>query len=141
MFIVSVKRQMRRLNLLFLMLLLTGCQHARSFLNMNSNSSSPFVGLELSVDARDANSGTLKTGDTIRNGEGTSAPLQSVGATDDGSSLQLAAIEGASLNFVKTSKLRQQTGNLRYALPAVDLDQDPQQAAEVREIMDRLSGS
>ncbi len=141
MFPVNAKRHMRRLNILFLMLLLTGCQHARSFLNMNSNSSSPFVGLELSVDAGDTNSGTLATDEPMRNNGGASAQLRSAAATADGPPMQLAAIDGTSRNFVKTSKMRQDTGNLMYALPAVDLNKDPRQAAEVREIMDRLSGS
>lgn len=34
-----------------LLMVSTGCQHARSFLHMNSDSPAPFLGLELSVDA------------------------------------------------------------------------------------------
>lgn len=34
-----------------LLLISTGCQRTRSFLHMNSDSPSPFLGLELSVDA------------------------------------------------------------------------------------------
>ncbi|MEO2015988.1 MAG: hypothetical protein ABGZ53_16635 [Fuerstiella sp.] len=108
---------------------------------MNSNSSSPFVGLELSVDAGDTNSGTLATDGTMRNGGRASASLRAAAANDDGPTLRFAAIDGVSRNFVKTSQLRQDTGNLKYALPAVDLNKDPRQAAEVREIMERLSGS
>ena len=108
---------------------------------MNSNSSSPFLGLELSVDARDTDSGTPTTDDTARNSKRASARLRSAAATDGGPSMRLAANDGDSRMFVKTSKLRQQTGDLMYALPAVDLSKDPRQAAEVREIMFRLSGS
>ena len=138
---VNAKRQMRRFNILVLMCLLTGCQHARSFLNMNSNSSSPFLGLELSVDAGNADAGKLTADGPLRRNEKTSAPLPSVAVTDDAAPMQLAAMDDTSRQFVKTSDLRQHTGNLKYALPTADLGKDPQQAAEVREIMDRLSGS
>ncbi len=138
---VNAKRQMRRFNILVLMCLLTGCQHARSFLNMNSNSSSPFLGLELSVDAGNTNAGKLKAGEPLRGNEKTSVPLRSVSMPDDAAPVQLASMDDTSRQFVKTSEQRQHAGNLKYALPEVDLGKDPQQAAEVREIMDRLSGS
>jgi hypothetical protein len=67
--------------------------------------------------------------------------LRTIALTGDAAPVQLAAIDDTSRQFVKTSELRQHTGNLKYALPTVDLGKDPQQAAEVREIMDRLSGS
>ncbi|MCP4175905.1 MAG: hypothetical protein GY758_34620 [Fuerstiella sp.] len=108
---------------------------------MNSNSSSPFVGLELSVDAGNTNSETLATDDTMRNSGDASAPLRSAETTDAGPAVKLAAIDGSSRNFGNTSQLRQDTGNLKYALPATDLNKDPRQAAEVHEIMERLSGS
>ena len=132
---------MRRFNILVLMCLLSGCQHARSFLNMNSDSSSPFLGLELSVDAGNTDVGKLTTDGPLSATENASTPLGTVAVTGDAAPLQLAAMDDTSLNFVKTSQLRQHTGNLKYALPTVDLGKDPQQAAEVREIMDRLSGS
>ena len=141
MHMVNVNPHMRHLSILFLTLFLTGCQHARSFLNMNSNSSSPFLGLELSVDARDTNSATPATDVDLKKTAGSSIPQGSALATADGASVHLAAMDDGSHNFVATSELRQHTGNLKYALPTVDLDKDPRQAAEVREIMDRLSGS
>jgi hypothetical protein len=132
---------MRQLSILVLMFLLTGCQHARSFLNMNSNSSSPFLGMELSVDAGNTGSGAVSTGVDAQQAEDSLTPLRTSGPSGDAPTMQLAAMDGTSRNFVKTSDLRQHTGNLKYALPPADLDQDPRQAAEVREIMYRLSGS
>ncbi len=44
-----------RFSVSFLLLtLLCGCQYDRSFLNMDSNSGVPFLGLQMSVDASDA---------------------------------------------------------------------------------------
>ncbi|MCH2209674.1 MAG: hypothetical protein MK110_00110 [Fuerstiella sp.] len=40
---------------LLLIALLSGCQYNRSFLNMNSDSGVPFLGMQLSVDAGDTN--------------------------------------------------------------------------------------
>ena len=107
---------------------------------MNSDSSSPFLGVELSVDAGNTGGGRLTTDDPSAT-KNSSTPLRTVAATGDAAPMQLAAMDDTSLNFVKTSQLQQHTGNLKYALPTVDLGKDPQQAAEVREIMDRLSGS
>jgi len=38
-----------------LVALVSGCQYQRSFLNMNSDSGAPFLGMQLSVDASDTN--------------------------------------------------------------------------------------
>jgi hypothetical protein len=132
---------MKRFNFLVLMCLLTGCQHARSFLNMNSDSGSPFLGLELSVDAGNTSAEKLLTDSRRHQKDDAATTLRTAAATGQSAPVQLAAMDDTSRNFVNTSELRQHTGNLKYALPAVDLARDPQQAAEVREIMDRLSGS
>ena len=43
-----------------LVFVLTGCQYDRSFLNMNSNNGSPFLGLQLSVDAGETQTGSAE---------------------------------------------------------------------------------
>lgn len=55
---------MRLLACCLLTLLLTGCQYENSFLNLNSDSGVPFLGLQMSVDARDAQQSESK--DTIQ---------------------------------------------------------------------------
>ena len=45
---------MRLIASFLLMTLLTGCQYDRSFLNMNSDSGIPFLGLQMAVDASDS---------------------------------------------------------------------------------------
>ncbi len=45
---------MRCAVVLLVTVFLTGCRYERSFLQMNSDSGVPFLGLQLSVDARDA---------------------------------------------------------------------------------------
>ncbi len=42
---------MKRFSILIAFCTVAGCQQARSFLHMDSNSPTPFMGLELSVDA------------------------------------------------------------------------------------------
>lgn len=45
---------MRCLACLLILTAVSGCQYERSFLNMDSNSGVPFLGLQMSVDASDA---------------------------------------------------------------------------------------
>ena len=53
---------MKRFLILIVFCTIPGCQQARSFLHMDSNSPTPFMGLELSVDASDSQpSGTETT--------------------------------------------------------------------------------
>ncbi|MCH2203450.1 MAG: hypothetical protein MK102_15900 [Fuerstiella sp.] len=49
-----------------LVALVSGCQYQRSFLNMNSDSGAPFLGMQLSVDARDINKEPVTGQEAIR---------------------------------------------------------------------------
>lgn len=123
------------------MLLFAGCQQTRSFLQMDSNSSSPFLGLQLSVDARD----TQQKQDGLRKFRqhdlrATPVSLRR-GALD---SVEPDAIRHAAGNkFVRFADLGKSDSSdrLEYALPAVDLAGNPGQAAEVDDIMSRIAGS
>lgn len=107
-----------------LALALTGCEHARSFMQMDSNSGSPFLGLQLSVDADDPS-----TPDIAEVSPTAGAPQ---------SWLQTAAQSESEANFVLTSQSRVSNGNLKYSLPRVDLSRDAETAAEIEEIRQRL---
>lgn len=102
---------------------LTGCEHARSFMQMDSNSGSPFLGLQLSVDAEEQASPEIAA---VTPTAGTPEPwLQTAAAADEP-------------NFVLTSQSRVSSGNLKYSLPKVDLSRDAETAAEIEEIRQRL---
>ncbi|APZ93891.1 hypothetical protein [Fuerstiella marisgermanici] len=106
---------MTRLILATLLLGFTGCQQARSFLHMNSDSPSPFLGFELSVDARDVH---------------------------DSNAVQLRHADDTPMNSATTIKaVRSNTREEKYALPLMDLASHPVEAAEIDDIMSRIAGS
>lgn len=106
---------MKRLLYLLLPLTFAGCQQARSFLHMNSNSSSPFMGFELSVDARDTHD---------RN-------AVSLQYADDGRVTSTSDIKA----------VRAERGQKADAQPTMDLASHPVDATEVEDIMSRIAGS
>ena len=62
---------MRLFSSLLLFILLTGCQYDRSFLNMNSDNGVPFLGLQMSVDASDAQQKNKAEDASIQRASGT----------------------------------------------------------------------
>ena len=138
----STRPMMNRLLSLLLLLAFTGCQNARSFLHMDSNSSSPFMGLQLSVDASDVH---LKRNATGRTAETRTASLvrsefEGERTADLVSNSQTVAVQETSA-FVVTSETSRQTGSLKYSLPAIDLQAGDTDAGEVDEIISRFPGS
>ncbi len=116
-----------------------GCQHARSFLHMNSDSPSPFMGLELSVDASDASDAESNRHDI--------KTVSTAGIKADSERLASAANvipnqqKTNRERFVSTSEVMETSANLRYSLPAVDLNSGSTDANEVDDIIHRFSGS
>ena len=62
---------MRFFHSVLLATLLTGCQYDRSYLNLNSDSGSPFLGLQLSVDASDSQHASAKNTVQLASSEST----------------------------------------------------------------------
>ena len=107
----------------------SGCQHARSFLQMDSNSSVPFLGLQLSVDAGDAQQ---QSGGLDRN-----VNTMTLRAKD--AELQAASLSptGSHDAFVKTSSRSPQDATVKLSLPLVDVTSEPQVQADVENILSR----
>lgn len=131
-----------------LLMLFTGCQQARSFLHMNSDSPSPFLGFELAVDANDAQQRQLRqeSSHTIpptataalspfANGQNRSGKQKSGPATP-----HRAGVTATQTSFVATSDSGPQNGSLKYSLPTVDLLNGGVEAEEVDAIIDRFPG-
>ena len=131
---------MLRLSIFALCLLLTGCEHARSFLHMDSNSPSPFFGLQLSVDARD-----VKPNDVPVVSVGTRGPRQFSVKSDrvNGSNGKVSvAVKSTTVRdtgFVATSEVSRQTSTVKYSLPQIDLSSNPDDAAEIEDIVSRIA--
>lgn len=107
----------------------TGCEQARSFMHMDSNSGSPFLGLQLSVDA-----------DTPNGNEVTIAELEDAAeqVNEPKSVFREVSASGRATDFVPTARRRTDSGNLKYSLPSLDLSKNPDTAAEVEDILTRL---
>lgn len=120
---------MTRLLVPILILLLTGCQRTRSFLHLDSNNPSPFLGLELSVDAKSSRPNRA----TQPLFSGSQADVVSL--SEDFRSDSVPGIQ--RVRAVPSNADRPQQ---RYVLPLVDLDTDPERAAEVEDIMSRMAG-
>ena len=117
---------------------LPGCQHVRSFLHMDSNSPSPFLGLELSVDASEAQDNSERRRDRKH------ARTVSVATTEFESERvnpEADSITASDQQFVTTSETVENAGDLKYSLPAMDLQDGSPDAEEVGEIMSRFPGS
>ncbi|MEZ6132078.1 MAG: hypothetical protein R3C59_25745 [Planctomycetaceae bacterium] len=115
-----------------LLTLLTGCQQARSYLHMNSDSPSPFLGLELSVDARDAQRGRTPQNDGL---------TQAKSAGDCRHTLVRFTTPQRSEDFVPTSESRSLDGDLKYSLPVISLKAGGAEAEEAEAIIRRFSGT
>ncbi len=113
---------MKQLLILTALFVFSGCQQTRSFFHMNSNSPSPFMGLELSVDAGDSQNedGLRKSSDN----DLTVTPVMLTQVSEHNRSLKDDA-----------------DGKTLYSLPAVELGSNATEAAEVDDIMARIAGS
>jgi len=128
----------RKILSLLLLMPLTGCQQARSFLHMNSNSPSPFLGFELSVDADDAQQ-RQNLPEQSRNPV---ARLTHVSPTLVKLTNSRSPLTDPSRSLLEpTSESRSQDGDLKYSLPSVDLKAGGADSAEVDAIISRFSGS
>ena len=120
----------RTLTAAMLLLLATGCQRTNSFLQMDSNSRSPFLGLQLSVDAKDQKvdipSARQDHSGQIVNVKNESSANGSIG--DQEVVVDLSSNESSPAND-KSWKL---------SLPKLNLAQNPRDAAEIDEILDRI---
>ena len=113
-----------------------GCQQTRSFLHMDSNSGSPFMGLQFSVDAKDAN--RCKPAGSVNPN---STELVALNRSEPSATTIQASLGQNRLppdDFENTSESYPSTGNLKYSLPVVNLAENPRDAAEVDEIMSRI---
>ena len=130
---------MTRLICLMILGGLAGCQTLRSTLQMDSNSRSPFLGLQWSVDRtptrREESMNLAKSG------------MQGAIGYAGSSDVTPEAVRTVSLEspadrsgFVPTSNSKAHSGNLKYSLPTRTLKNDPERAAEVSDIVNRLSG-
>lgn len=137
-----------------LLILFTGCQQARSFLHMNSDSPAPFLGFELAVDASDVQQRQLRQ-DSSRTLPTTTMPTSTIAVSNfldsdqDNSgneasqpeTLRRAGVTSETQTaFVATSDSGPQNGTLKYSLPTVDLLNGGVEAEEVDAIIDRFPG-
>ena len=139
---------MKKLTLIALLALhLTGCENARSIMQMDSNSGSPFLGLQLAVDAEDvppaevaALPPTAASPAAVSPTAASPAALApaALAPTANGQHWLHSAQATGEADFVLTSQSRVSSGNLKYSLPKVDLARDTAAAAEVDEIRARL---
>lgn len=98
-------------------------------MQMDSNSGSPFLGLQLSVDAE------VPTGSEVTIADGRAASDNQ--AVESGF-IQRVSSRDRSADFVPTAGSRVSNGNLKYSLPNLDLSKDPKTAAEVEDILTRI---
>lgn len=134
---------MKKLTLIALLALhLTGCENARSIMQMDSNSGSPFLGLQLAVDAEDVPPAEVAalppTAASPTAVSPTAASPAALAPTANGQHWLHSAHSTGEADFVLTSQSRVSSGNLKYSLPKVDLARDTAAAAEVDEIRARL---
>jgi hypothetical protein len=109
---------------------------------MDSNSSSPFMGLQLSVDASDAQEtpGTTTPAKSIRPVALVGSEFESDHSTDSVAPRGTVVGQGMS-TFVATSETSKQAGNLKYSLPILDVHGGGSEAQEVDDIISRFPGS
>jgi len=135
---------MRFLISLVIIVSLTGCQYDRSFMQMNSDSGSPFLGLQLRVDASD-----LRTDDASEEERVQIASSSESRSSEWQSSESRSFVRGPFLltggdgqnaaRLIPTSRVAESDSSVRYSLPEqVTLD-GTQQAAEVESIFRRMS--
>ena len=141
-------RTMKKLTLIALLALhLTGCENARSIMQMDSNSGSPFLGLQLAVDAEDVPPAEVAALPPTAASPAAVSPTAispaalspaALAPTANGQHWLHSAQATGEADFVLTSQSRVSSGNLKYSLPKVDLARDTAAAAEVDEIRARL---
>lgn len=98
-------------------------------MQMDSNSGSPFMGLQLSVDAKAP--------------AGAEVAISGGSETDEHPEFARGLIKtvsspSRSADFVPTAGSKANTGNLKYSLPSLDLSRNPETAAEVEDILTRI---
>ena len=114
--------------------LFTGCEYDRSFLQMSSDSGSPFMGLQLRVDARDS---------AIQQRETTEPERIQIASADDTEELpehstiqQVSGIRSKS-RFVPTASAHPLTTSVRYTLPAFAPGSAPGEESDYDRITER----
>ncbi|MCA9049818.1 MAG: hypothetical protein KDA89_13875 [Planctomycetaceae bacterium] len=117
--------------LLLLLAAAGGCRHVGSSLHLDSNSRVPFLGLQWAVDRTEPqDSGAATTAALVPPVAGGTAGIQPAVLRE--------AMRSDRTNFIPTAKSRSHSGNLKYSLPARDLSTDPEAAAEVQDLINRL---
>lgn len=130
-------------------LFLTGCQQAQSFMHMNSDSPSPFFGLQLAVD-RDSPSVEVPSlpgrgGNTAK--ETNTAPKSYLAKADnfprEYGSLEFSRLKinqpNSNFSFTATENVLQ--GNLKMALPKVTPKSGTPEADQLADLLHRLKQS
>ena len=108
-----------------------GCERTRSFMQMDSNSGSPFMGLQLSVDAKQpAEDNVVAVHDSA------DGAVMQKNRSDV--NFRTASTRNSKANFVPTAGTRADVGSLKYSLPKADLTNSPADAAEVEDILTRI---
>lgn len=133
--------------ILFSCFLLTGCQQAQSFLHMNSDSPSPFFGLQLAVD-RDSPSVEIPSSTSQpRNGENHSIQfpvtyLTKAQGTRNDQRLPPDLLDSSSKpNFSFTASQDLLQGNLKMALPKANPKSGSREADQLADLLHRLKQS
>ena len=122
--------------LLILSLGLSGCQHTRSFLHMDSNSPSPFLGLQLSVDSGHKTSDVVATRLTEKDQfEGALRSVSdSLGSERSNRRAELSRPD----EYIATSDTSAQKSTLKYSFRKVDPKSGSLESAEVEDILRRM---
>ena len=97
-----------------LTVLFMGCEYDRSFLQMSSDSGSPFMGLQLRVDARDSSANKHEEADSERI---TIARVEDADQLADNPAIKLVGNDKSTAHFVPTASARTLTSSVRYTLP------------------------
>jgi hypothetical protein len=125
----------RSLTGLLIVVALSGCQYDRSFLQMSSDSGSPFLGLQLRVDARDsAKQKAVPDADRVQIARADTADVD----INDGT-FQLVSHTDETARFVPTASGRLLTSSVRYSLPETSPESRSEDAAEYEKLSQRLT--
>ncbi|MEZ6059588.1 MAG: hypothetical protein R3C19_04430 [Planctomycetaceae bacterium] len=114
--------------------LFAGCEYDRAFMQMDSNSGSPFLGWQLRVDASDRRRNTVSDSDRIRLADSAAPEATSRGP------IYLATSGGRqTVRLVPTALATEFTSSVQYSLPEHAATGQPDQSAEVESIFRRMS--
>ena len=107
---------MRLLSSFVLLTLLSGCQYDRSFLNMNSDSGVPFLGLQMSVDASDAQ----------QKNRSADASVQQAAGSEHESSFRLTSetMRAQSPEWASSAPSTASTTPVNFLSPILDVSED-----------------